>query len=151
MGKTNFELQADIRVLEAEKEAQAAENEELKKALQAVNLLTEELAKMKTALDGTPNTAKVEGPNLTVVESNNIDEWLKEKIPVKFFKDGEQYKDDITTIYRGEAFNIKRGISVMIPRGLALALEDAEQQNQKANSTMEGFEEVYSKAMSRLE
>ena len=47
MGKTNFELQADIRALEAEAEAKVTENEELKKALQAVNLLTEELAKMK--------------------------------------------------------------------------------------------------------
>ena len=69
---------------------------------------------------------------------------------MKFFKDAEQYKDDLQVIWNDKLWVIKRGIPVMIPRGLVLALDDAEKQNMKAIALMEGMEEAYTKSMSRL-
>ena len=148
--KSNFELGKEVKELkEIVQETQA--NEDLKKALDAIGMLTSELAKMKQQMDGQMQVAApTNGIVPTSEEAKKSDAWLREKIPVRFFRDGEQYKDDITTIYRGEVFNIRRGVMVQIPRGLAMALEDAEKQKQKAVSAEEAFADQYTKAMSRL-
>ena len=46
-----------------------------------------------------------------------------ERVPVKLFKDGGKYSDDVTVLHNGKAYVIKRGITVMVPRAVALILE----------------------------
>ena len=148
--KSNIELSKEVEEMKKVVE-ESQKNDELAKALEAIGMLTSELSKMKEQLDGQAQmVAPSNGVVATKEDSKKTDDWLRERIPVKFFKDNERYKEDITTIYRGEVFNIKRGIRVMIPRGLAMAIEDAEKQKQKAVQAEEGFAEQYSKAMDRL-
>ena len=129
----------------------AAENEALKQALDGMTALTAELEAIKAKLDGQANVAAVPGPAITKNDIEKANARLMEKIPVQFFKDNERYKDDINTIYRGKVWKIKRGIKVLIPRGLANALEDAERQNQAATRASEEFEEAYTKSMQYLQ
>jgi hypothetical protein len=56
------------------------------------------------------------------------DEYLKEKVPFKAFKDNNKYKDDIVVIINGKTWVIKRGIQVMIPRFVLHALDNSERQ-----------------------
>lgn len=64
------------------------------------------------------------------VEGSN--EWLQERVPVTLFKDDDKYKDDVIVSVNGYAWQIQRGVTVMIPRYVALQLELIEKQRQKA-------------------
>lgn len=55
--------------------------------------------------------------------------WLEEKVPVRLFKDGDRYKDDVYVCVNGERLLIKRGENVEIPRKFALVLEQSMEQD----------------------
>lgn len=59
---------------------------------------------------------------------------LNEKIEITLFKDNDQYKDDVHVIINSNVFVIKRGVPVMVPRYVAIALEDSKKQEQYASS-----------------
>jgi hypothetical protein len=54
--------------------------------------------------------------------------FLEEKIPFRAFKDNDKYKDDISVQVNGKIWQIKRGVTVYIPRYIYLTLEQAERQ-----------------------
>ena len=147
---TNLELEKIVKTVTEEMNEVKAENEELKSTVKVIEDLTNKLKAIEAQLTGEPRFIPVTNDVIDEAAQKDIDNYLNEKIPVKFFKDNEQYKDDIITIYRGLVYNIKRGIATEIPRGLAFALEDAEAQNQRATFAMEKFEEAYSKSMAHL-
>lgn len=55
-------------------------------------------------------------------------EYLQERIPFRAFKDGNKYSEDISVQVNGKIWQIQRGIQVMIPRFVYLALEQSERQ-----------------------
>lgn len=59
--------------------------------------------------------------------------WLEEKIPIKLFKDGKNYKDDLTVSVNGETIRIMRGVPVKIKRKFAMLIEDSELQTVTAS------------------
>ena len=58
----------------------------------------------------------------------SVEEWLKERVPYIAFKDNDKYKDDIHVIINGHSTIIKRGVQVMIPRHVHMAIQDSEKQ-----------------------
>ncbi len=54
--------------------------------------------------------------------------FLEERIPFRAFKDGNKYSEDISVQVNGKIWQIQRGIQVMIPRFVYLALEQSERQ-----------------------
>ena len=87
----------------------------------------------------TPETQSATTPKATApeiaeaakpVEGSN--EWLQEKVPVKLFSDGEKYTGDVVVSVNGYAWQIQRGVTVMIPRYVALQLDLIEKQRKKA-------------------
>lgn len=83
-----------------------------------------------TAPETQTNTAPETTEPAKPVEGSN--EWLQEKVPVKLFSDGEKYTGDVVVSVNGFAWQIQRGVTVMIPRYVALQLELIEKQRQKA-------------------
>lgn len=79
-----------------------------------------------TPMAAAPETTEPAKP----VEGSN--EWLQERVPVTLFKDDDKYKDDVIVSVNGYAWQIQRGVTVMIPRYVALQLELIEKQRQKA-------------------
>lgn len=155
--KTKAELQQENGMLQAQVEETAekaseilAENEALREALSKIEGMTAKLKALQEQMDGQYQNAPVTDEVRTTKENKEIDEYLMERIPARFFKDNEQYKDDIQLIYRGRLYNIQRGKNVMIPRGLAMAIEDAERQNLAAVSAIEGFSSIYRKSQEFL-
>lgn len=69
-------------------------------------------------------------------------EWLNERVPFQAFYDGEKYKDDIVVTVNGINYQIQRGELVMIPRFVAMAVDDAEAQMKAASRTSQGFEAI---------
>ena len=55
-------------------------------------------------------------------------------VPIRLFKDGDKYKDDVFVAVNGRAYQIKRGVTVQVPAYVAAVLEQsAEQDNATAN------------------
>ncbi len=71
--------------------------------------------------------------------SVTIDEFYKESVPVMLMKDHSRYKDDVTVTVNGVNYQIRRGVSVMVPRCVALALERSHAQELAAESYLEGL------------
>ena len=70
------------------------------------------------------NEAKQE-EKATVEEPKVLSPW-EDKVPVKLFKDNQNYKDDVFVSVNGHHFQIKRGIEVMVPRCVAKVLMNSE-------------------------
>ncbi|MEG2857752.1 MAG: hypothetical protein RR994_03965, partial [Clostridia bacterium] len=51
-----------------------------------------------------------------------INDWLDEKVPIKLFKDGKNYKDDLTVSVNGETIRIMRGLPVKVKRKFAMLI-----------------------------
>lgn len=82
------------------------------------------------------STAKAkpeEAPEMTV------EEYFEERVPVKLFKDGKEYKDDVVIHFNGEIIQIRRGETVMLKRKHAMILEQQESQNIYATQLLEGL------------
>lgn len=55
-------------------------------------------------------------------------------VPVRLFKDGDKYKDDVFVAVNGRTYQIQRGVTVKVPRYVADVLEQSmEQDNATAN------------------
>jgi len=66
-----------------------------------------------------------------------------ELVTVQLFKDGKYYKDDVFVSVNGENCVIKRGVPVQIKRKFALALEQSQMQDVKANEYAQQQQQEY--------
>lgn len=67
------------------------------------------------------------------------EEYYKELVPVMLIKDHNRYKDDVTVTVNGTNYQIQRGVSVMVPRSVALVLERSHQQELEAQEYLESL------------
>lgn len=58
--------------------------------------------------------------------------WLEERVPIRLFKDGDRYADDVFVCVNGEACQIQRGVEVQVKRKFALVLADGRTQDEAA-------------------
>lgn len=70
-------------------------------------------------------------------------EWLNEKVPVRLFKDGDKYKDDVFVCVNGRSILIQRGKEVEIPRKFALVLEQSMAQDTKTADMIDAKSSEY--------
>lgn len=64
--------------------------------------------------------------------------WYEEKIPVKLFRGmGGKYQEDVFVAVNGKGWQIQRGVTVQIPRCVALVLEQSMEQDQRAAELMD--------------
>lgn len=76
--------------------------------------------------------------------------WLEERVPFYAFKDDDKYKDDIVVGVNGKNFIIQRGKQVMIPRYVAMVIEESMVQDTHAANVMLGYQEQYNKRTQEL-
>lgn len=62
---------------------------------------------------------------------------MEEKVPVRLFRDGGRYKDDVFVAVNGERIQIKRGETVYIKRKFAEVLEQSLEQDAKTAAMIE--------------
>lgn len=64
-------------------------------------------------------------------------EWYDDLVPVRLFKDNAKYSDDVFVAVNGRGFLIQRGVTVEVPRYVALVLEQSMDQDQRAAELMD--------------
>lgn len=77
--------------------------------------------------------AKEEAAPAKTAKRAGRDPYLNEYVTVQLFKDGKDYKDDVSVHVNGENCVIRRGVPVQVKRKFALVLEQSAAQNIKAN------------------
>ena len=70
---------------------------------------------------------------------------MREKVPVKLFKDNGKYQDDLVVQLAGVAYQIKRGITVEVPRAIYDIIRRSELQDQHTANMLETLQEEYAK------
>lgn len=67
---------------------------------------------------------------------------MQEKVPVYLIKDNNEYKTDVEVCWNGKIFQIKRGMQVLVPRGVEQILKQSAHQDMIAMKKMGEFENV---------
>lgn len=75
----------------------------------------------------------------TTERKRTPEEYYKELVPVMLIKDHNRYKEDVTVTVNGINYQIQRGVSVMVPRSVALVLERSHQQELEAQEYLESL------------
>lgn len=60
------------------------------------------------------------------------EEYYQELVPLTLIRDNYKYKDDLTVTVNGTNYQIQRGVQVMVPRSVALAVERSHKQEMAA-------------------
>jgi len=113
-------------VITAETEAEPSKDTTaIENLLNKVAELEEKLKVTQPIVQVVTGDKKQEPPGRMTQAQEN---FLNERVPFRAFKDGDKYKDDISVQVNGKIFLIQRGVPVMIPRYVLLALEQSERQ-----------------------
>lgn len=113
--------------------------------MEAVAKLMQEVAELREKLEN----KQEEIPSLSQVNFSDVEKYLNEEVPFKAFKDDDKYKDDIVVGINGKNWQIKRGITVMIPRFVYDTIDNAERQRAEANSTSRKYADEFDKETSK--
>ena len=71
-----------------------------------------------------------------------LEEFYNEPVPIMLVKDNWKRKDDLTVTVNGTNYQIKRGVSVMVPRKGALTVERSHKQELAAEKYIESLKEA---------
>ena len=71
------------------------------------------------------------------------DKYFNEKVTIRLFKDNGEYSDDVYVGWNSRSFQIKRGVDVEVPRGVAEIIRESEEQAQAATMTMQAYAEDF--------
>ena len=130
-GMTMEEMQAAFAKMMEEAKAEAAKIVEAAKD-EAKKIVDE--AKMPAAGEKTSEEQAAEKA------------YLNESVKIKLFKDTGKYKDDVFVSCNGEAYAIKRGIEVEVPRKIAMILEQSYNQDIETSEMMEAKSAEFDRA-----
>ncbi len=82
---------------------------------------------------------------MTAVKENidkKLSDFYSEQVPLMLVKDKLNKKDDLTVTVNGTNYQIKRGVSVMVPRCVALAVERSHKQELAAEEYIDSLKEA---------
>lgn len=68
---------------------------------------------------------------------------------VYLFEDNDKYRDDVFVAVNGKRFQIKRGVTVKVPRYVKEVLDNSKKQDKAAKDYMEKKEKSYEIAMKK--
>ena len=75
----------------------------------------------------------------------------EEYVEIKLYKDNHRYKDDVTVGLNGKFYRIKRGVKVMVPKGVAEILENSAKQKEFVANLEDELEQEFEKKRKQLE
>ena len=107
---------------EAEQTAESAQNEAKAAKDEAKKIASEAKAAIAEAKSEAEKNVK---PTTTIIPGE------EERVKIKLFKDSKEYKDDLTVVVNGKAYQIQRGVEVSVPKSVAEVIEHSAVQDQK--------------------
>jgi ElaB/YqjD/DUF883 family membrane-anchored ribosome-binding protein len=112
----------------------------------ADDIIAEAQKKAESIVKQAGKGAKATAPDEISKDKAAHDAYMNERVPVRLFKDGEKYKDDVAVTLNGETILIQRGKLVQIPRKFALVLENSQMQDVFAADHMTNLADQYKKS-----
>ena len=76
------------------------------------------------------------------IKQKELQEYYNEIVPLVLVRDKRNSKDDLTVTLNGINYQIKRGVPVSVPRGVALVVERARQQEYAAEKYIDSLSRV---------
>lgn len=104
--------------------------------------LEKEIEKLKAELNQ-KETAKTE--KYKKISAN--EEYMKQPVTIKLFKDNGKYRDDVFVAVNDRTFLIKRGVEVTVPRFVEQALKNSLTQDEYVASLVEKLQNDYEKSL----
>lgn len=115
-------------------ESSVAETTSTETESQEIALLREQLEKEKAARE----KAEKELEKANKKEQKPVTNE-EERVRLKLFKDNKDYKDDLVVGLNGKLYQIKRGVEVEVPKGVAEIIEHAAEQDKKTAEMIESL------------
>lgn len=135
--KKNDTVKADAELQSRVDEIIAAAEKKVQEMIENARLEAENIVKRA-------ETAKPSGGLSEDTKKANGE--LEEYVPIKLFKDGERYKDDVYVCVNGENCLIKRGVQTMIKRKFKNVLDQSQMQDETASAMSERLADDFAKA-----
>lgn len=135
--KKNENQKADAELQSRVDEIIAAAEKKVQEMIENARLEAENIVKRA-------ETAKPSGGLSEATKKANGE--LEEYVPIKLFKDGERYKDDVYVCVNGENCLIKRGVQTMIKRKFKNVLDQSQMQDETASAMSERLADDFAKA-----
>lgn len=101
-------------------------------------LLEKEIEELKAALKQKEDLEVIKNE---AVRSN--EEYMKQPVTIKLFKDNGKYRDDVYVAVNERSFLIKRGVEVTVPRFVEQALKNSLSQDEYVASLVEKLQSDY--------
>ncbi len=114
-------------------------------SVSAISLLMEEIRQLKAELEAVkakPKQASVEDAE-AARKREELHKYWNEPVEVRLFKDSGKYKDDVTVCVNGKVWQIKRGMTVTVPRKVKEVLDESYAQDQGTAMMMEQQEQEF--------
>lgn len=118
---------------------------ELLAKLNEIIKLNEQLRAENESLKSTAKDDAEKGNEAVDAIKQTAIERMNEKVPLKLFKDNGKYKDDLVVQLAGVAYQIKRGVNVMVPRAVYDIVRRSELQDQHTANMLDALQEKYAK------
>jgi hypothetical protein len=107
--------------------------------------LKEEIALLKEQLG---EKAKKTASTDLKVQKN--EDYMKQPVTIKLFKDNGKYKDDVYVCVNDKSYLIKRGVEVTVPRFIEQALKNSLSQDEYVASLVERLVSDYEKNTAKV-
>ena len=75
------------------------------------------------------------------------EEYMKQPVTIKLFKDNGKYRDDVYVAVNDRSFLIKRGVEVTVPRFVEQALKNSLSQDEYVASLVEKLQNDYENSL----
>lgn len=104
--------------------------------------LEKEIERLKAELN------KKESATVTGCEKiKNNEEYMKEPVTIKLFKDNGRYRDDVYVAVNDRSYLIKRGVEVTVPRFVEQTLKNSLVQDEYVASLVEKLQNDFEKSL----
>lgn len=107
--------------------------------------LKEEIALLKEQLG-----QKAEKGKLADLKIQKNEDYMKQPVTIKLFKDNGKYKDDVYVCVNDKSYLIKRGVEVTVPRFIEQALKNSLSQDEYVASLVERLVSDYEKNTAKV-
>jgi len=107
--------------------------------------LKEEIALLKEQLG-----QKAKKSSSTDLKVQKNEDYMKQSVTIKLFKDNGKYKDDVYVCVNDKSYLIKRGVEVTVPRFIEQALKHSLSQDEYVASLVERLVSDYEKNTAKV-
>jgi hypothetical protein len=109
---------------------------------------TKTVAELKKEIEDLKSKLSIKESKEALVDEGvrRNEEYMKEPVTIKLFKDNGKYKDDVYVCVNDKSYLIRRGVEVTVPRFIEQTLKNSLSQDEYVASLVERLSTDYEKS-----